>query len=92
MLELLRRLNKRRNANSLNMCAERLGNMGLWWGFFEPVYYPIICLKSVCLSGDVRTMQFAILAQSRREMSQTDRILPRYFFFELASQFVLDIF
>ena len=24
-------------------------------------------------------MQFAILAQSRREMSQTDRILPRYF-------------
>ena len=31
------------------------------------------------LSGDVRTMQFAILAQSRREMSQTDRIHPRYF-------------
>ena len=24
-------------------------------------------------------MQFVILAQSRREMSQTDRILPRYF-------------
>ena len=46
------------------------------------IYFPIytiICLKSVCLSGDVRTMQFAILAQSRREMSQTDRILPRYF-------------
>ena len=37
--------------------------------------YSIICLKSV----DVRTMQFAILAQSRREMSQTDRIHPRYF-------------
>ena len=41
--------------------------------------YPIICLKSVCLYGDVRTMQFAILAQSPREMSQTDRIHPRYF-------------
>ena len=41
--------------------------------------YPIICLKSVCLSGDVRTMQFAILDHSRREMSQTDRILPSYF-------------
>ena len=40
------------------------------------VIYTIICLK---LSGDVRTMQFAILAQSRREMSQTDRIHPRYF-------------
>ena len=41
--------------------------------------YPIICLKSVCLSGDVRTMQFVILAQLPREMSQTDRIHPRYF-------------
>ena len=41
--------------------------------------YTIICLKSVCLSGDVRTMQFAILAQSPREMALTDRILPRYF-------------
>ena len=41
--------------------------------------YPIICLKSVCLSGDVRTMQFVFLAQSPREMSQTDRIHPRYF-------------
>ena len=41
--------------------------------------YPIICLKSVCLSGHVRRMQFAILAQSPREMSQTDRIHPRYF-------------
>ena len=37
--------------------------------------YPIICLKSV----DVRTMQFAILAQLRRELSQTYRIHPRYF-------------
>ena len=37
--------------------------------------YPIICLKSV----DVRIIQMAILAQSPREMSQTDRILPRYF-------------
>ena len=37
--------------------------------------YPIICLKSV----DVRSLQVAILAQSPREMSQTDRILPRYF-------------
>ena len=41
--------------------------------------YPIICLKSVCLSGHVRRMQFAILAQSPREMSQTDRIHPMYF-------------
>ena len=37
--------------------------------------YSIICLKSV----DVRRMQFAILAQSPREMALTDRILPRYF-------------
>ena len=37
--------------------------------------YSIICLKSV----DVRTMQFVILAHSPREMSQTDRIHPRYF-------------
>ena len=37
--------------------------------------YTIICLKSV----DVRTMQLAIMVQSRREMSQTDRIHPRYF-------------
>ena len=36
-------------------------------------------VKSVCLSGHVRRMQFAILAQSPREMSQTDRIHPRYF-------------
>ena len=43
------------------------------------IIYPIICLKSVCLSGDVRTMQFVILAHSPREMSQTDRIHPRYF-------------
>ena len=41
--------------------------------------YTIICLKSVCLSGHVRRMQFAILDQSSREMSQTDRIHPRYF-------------
>ena len=39
----------------------------------------IICLKSVCLSGKVRRLQVAILARSPREMSQTDRILPRYF-------------
>ena len=37
--------------------------------------YHIICLKSV----DVRRMQLEILAQSPPEMSQTDRILPRYF-------------
>ena len=36
--------------------------------------YTIICLKSV----DVRKLQVAILARSPREMSQTDRILPRY--------------
>ena len=39
------------------------------------VIYSIICLKSV----DVRTMQFVFLAHSPREMSQTDRIHPRYF-------------
>ena len=43
------------------------------------IIYTIICLKSVCLSGHVRRMQFAILDQSSREMSQTDRIDPRYF-------------
>ena len=43
---------------------------------YEYMYiYSIICLKSV----DVRTMQFVILAHSPREMSQTDRIHPRYF-------------
>ena len=41
--------------------------------------YTIICLKSVCLSGDVRRLQVAILARSPREMSQTYHILPRYF-------------
>ena len=41
----------------------------------NPAIYSIICLKSV----DVRTMQFVILAHSPREMSQTDRIHPRYF-------------
>ena len=39
------------------------------------IIYSIICLKSV----NVRRMQFAILAQSPREMALTDRILPRYF-------------
>ena len=38
------------------------------------VYYTIICLKSV----GVRKLQVEILARSPREMSQTDRILPRY--------------
>ena len=47
----------------------------LFW-ISEPMQiYPIICLKS----GDVRRMQFAILDRSPREMSQTDRIHPRYF-------------
>ena len=45
------------------------------------VIYSIICLKSV----DVRSLQFAILAQSPREMSLTDRILPRYFLSRLTS-------
>ena len=36
--------------------------------------YTILCLKSV----DVRKRQVAILVRSPREMSQTDRILPRY--------------
>ena len=40
-----------------------------------PIIYPIICLKS----GDVRRMHFAILDRSPLEMSQTDRIHPRYF-------------
>ena len=44
-----------------------------------PSIYTIICLKSVCLSGDVRRMQFAIIDRSPREMSQTDRIHLRYF-------------
>ena len=39
------------------------------------IIYPIMCLKS----GHVRRMQFAMMAQSPREMSQTDRIHPRYF-------------
>ena len=38
------------------------------------IIYPIICLKSV----DFRRLQVVILALSPREMSQTDRILPRY--------------
>ena len=36
-------------------------------------------LSYVCLSGDVRRILFAILDRSPREMSQTDRIHPRYF-------------
>ena len=46
---------------------------------YRPNIYPIICLKSVCRSGDVRKVQVAILGRLPREMSQTDRILPRYF-------------
>ena len=38
--------------------------------------YTVVCLKS--LSVDVRKLKVAILARSPREMSQTDRILPRY--------------
>ena len=44
-------------------------------GMIALIIYPIICLKSV----NVRRQQVAILARSPREMSQTDRILPRYF-------------
>ena len=40
--------------------------------------YTIILHKSVCLSVGVRKLQVAILARSSREMSLTDRILPRY--------------
>ena len=47
--------------------------------FFVSDIYPIICLKSVCLSCDVRKVQVAILGRLPREMSQTDSILPRYF-------------
>ena len=38
------------------------------------IIYTIIRHKSV----DVHKLQFAILARSPREMSQTDRIIPRY--------------
>ena len=41
------------------------------------LYYYLSYILS--LSGDVRRMQFAILDRSPREMSQTDRIHPRYF-------------
>ena len=47
----------------------------IWVRERTQVIYTIICLKSV----DVRRQQVAILARSPREMSQTDRILPRYF-------------
>ena len=47
----------------------------------------------LCLSGDVRRMQFAILDRSPREMSQTDCIHLRYFFYhEFASQFGAEFF
>ena len=36
--------------------------------------YPIMCLNYV----DIRSMQVVILALSPREISQTDRILPKY--------------
>ena len=57
-------------------------NMGTWETArtahgYVPVstfIYTIICLKSV----GVRSLQVAILARSSREMSLTDRILPRY--------------
>ena len=51
--------------------------LGVWTGIDICVLsiYTIICLKS----GAVRKLQVAILARSPREMSQTDRILPRYF-------------
>ena len=54
-----------------------------WEDFLPPVsaqnitIYTKIRLKS--LSVDVRRMQFAFIAQFPREMSQTDRIHPRYF-------------
>ena len=41
----------------------------------------VMCLvlhKSACLSVGVRKLQVAILARSSREMSLTDRVLPRY--------------
>ena len=52
--------------------SHTLAMIFLYW---LPMIYSIICLKSV----NVRRMQFAILAQSPREMALTDRILPRYF-------------
>ena len=44
------------------------------WRNVQSTLYTIICLKSV----GVRKLHVAILARSPREMSQTDRILPRY--------------
>ena len=44
------------------------------WLSFRRGIYTIIRHKSV----DVLKLQVAILARSPREMSQTDRILPRY--------------
>ena len=55
-----------------------IGNLVGWI-----VIYTIICLKSVCLSGDVRRLTLEIVAQSPREMSQTDRIHPRYFLLQI---------
>ena len=53
-----------------------IGNMNARpMDWLSNIIYTIICLKSV----DVRRLQVAILARSPREMSQTDRILPRYF-------------
>ena len=54
--------------NSHRVCAAHMKRDGI-------DIYTIICLKSV----NVRRLQVAILARSPREMSQTDRILPRYF-------------
>ena len=51
------------------------------------IIYTIICLKSV----GVRRWQVAILARSPREMSLTDRILPRYILSRVrVSQFGLE--
>ena len=54
----------------------------------QPLIYTIICLKSV----NVRKVQVAILARLPREMSQTDRILPRYILSRVRASFRPRIF
>ena len=52
----------------------------LGYGQHSPTSHLLYNLSFKSLSVDVRRMQFAILAQSPREMALlTDRILPRYF-------------
>ena len=56
------------------ICPGVYMNLSYNCGNYNIIIYTIICLKSV----NVRKVQVAILAQLPREMSQSDRILPRY--------------